>query len=202
MKTKTAVTLVFVLGLLSTAVSAGEAPREIGGLVLGQPMAAFESRLQLDSRMPLRANPYIHEIETADIDGFKDGLVWVGSCADRGRIVRIRLKYADGSKSFYEALLKQYKKRWGEPTEWRGDPFHILIAWKWSFVDADNNRISLILSHNTQDEEESRGNIVKLTMWNLIENERICMESKANRTAAARSALKKGPPDWERLGPR
>jgi hypothetical protein len=201
MNKKTAVTVAFLLAL-SPAVSAGEAPHEIVGFVLGKPMAAFESRLKLDTRVPLRANPHIHEIETVDIDGFQSGLIWVGSCVDPGRIVRIRLKYADSSKSFYETLLKHYHKRFGEPTEWRGDPFHIHIAWKWSFVDADNNSISLILSHNTQDEEEARGNIVKLTMWNLIEDERRCLEEKPSRKAQAPPRVNKGVTDWDRLVPR
>jgi hypothetical protein len=201
MKTNAAVTLAFLLAV-TPAVFAGEAPHEIGGFVLGKPLTAFESLLKLNTRVPLRANPFIQEIETVDIGGFQSGLIWVGNCTDPGRVVRIRFKYTDSSKSFYEMLLKHYKNRFGEPTEWRGDPFHILIAWKWSFVDADGNRISLILSHNTQDEEEARGNIVKLTIWNLIDAERKCMEEKQGRKVQANPSEKAGAPDWDRLVPR
>jgi hypothetical protein len=53
-----------------------------------------------------------------------------------------------------------------------------VLAWKWSFTDKDNNRISLILQHNTRDQEEKRGNSIKMTMWNLIEKETLCHEKK------------------------
>jgi hypothetical protein len=89
------------------------------------------------------------------------------------------LKYKDSSKKFFENLLKQVKKKYGEPDDYRGDPFHILIAWKWSFIDKDGNRISLTLQHNTQDAEEKMGNAVKLTMSNLLEEDQRCYKQKA-----------------------
>ncbi len=69
-----------------------------------------------------------------------------------------------------------------------GDPFHIMIAWKWSFTDKDGNNISLILQHNTRDEEEKQGNAVKMTMWNLMLEEERCFEKKYPET--------EGPPDF------
>jgi hypothetical protein len=53
-----------------------------------------------------------------------------------------------------------------------------VIAWKWSFTDTDGNNISLILQHNTRDEEEKQGNAVKMTMWNLLFEEDHCFEQK------------------------
>ena len=49
-----------------------------------------------------------------------------------------------------DELLERYKVNLGKPDEWRGDPFNILIAWKWSFTDKDGNNISLILQHNAR----------------------------------------------------
>jgi len=192
---------IILLGFCLPRISLAGAPHEIGGFVLGWQVTEFSDRLKMDTLLPLRHSKFIHEVETADLVGFKNGLIWMGNCTDPGRIVRIKLKYANPSKKFYQQLLKRYKKRFGDPSEWKGDPFHIVIAWKWSFVDKDNNRISLMLQHNTRDEDESIGNSVKLTMWNLIEDERECFEKKTAAETKKTKKKKKGQADWEVLIP-
>ena len=60
----------------------------------------------------------------------------------------------------------------------------------------------MILDHNTRDEEESYGNTVKLTMWNLIDEERECSKIKnADRPAQPRKKASTQA-DWELLLPR
>ena len=81
-------------------------------------------------------------------------------------------------KKFYKNLLKQFKQRFGEPEEYRGDPFKIVDAWKWSFTNQQNQSISLILQHNTKDEQEKMGNSVKLTNTTLIEQDLLCYKRK------------------------
>ena len=82
----------------------------------------------------------------------------------------------------------------------------MVIAWKWAFTDQDNNRISMILQHNTLDEEEKIGNSLKLTMTNRFEQERICFESKEPETAGNPKQTgqegNKKPVDWDRFIPR
>jgi hypothetical protein len=90
----------------------------------------------------------------------------------------LKFKYAHASKRFYDELLKRYKAQLGDPDEWRGDPFRIVLAWKWHFTDENGNRISLILQHNIRDEDEKEGNSVKMTMWNLVLEEERCFEKK------------------------
>jgi hypothetical protein len=85
----------------------------------------------------------IEEVEIKPIQGIKSGLIAYATCTAPGQIARIKLKYKDASKAFFEDLIKKIKKKYGEPDQYRGDPFHILISWKWSFVDDDGNRISL-----------------------------------------------------------
>jgi hypothetical protein len=121
----------------------------------------------------------IEEVEIKPIKGIKSGYIAYATCAAPGHIVRIKLKYKDESKEFFENLLKRIKKKYGEPDEYRGDVFHILIAWKWSFVDKDGNQISMTLQHNTLDPEEKEGNAIKLTMTNLIEKDQHCYKLKA-----------------------
>jgi hypothetical protein len=153
-----------------------EVPHALGGFVLGEKMADFEDKVESSTVLPVRYLESLKEVETKDIWGFKTGLIYYGSCIHPPRILRIEFKYADSSKKFYDDLLEHYKQRFGEPDKWRGDPFHIVIAWKWSFTDRQGNSISLILQHNTRDQEEKQGNSVKMTMWNLMEQEAQCFE--------------------------
>lgn len=155
--------------LLLPVVCAAAAPHEIAGFVLNQNIEGFRDRLLMETALPVRYQENIEEVEIKPIKGYKTGLIGYATCVKPGHIVWIKMKYDDSSKAFFQDLLKQFKKRFGEPTEYRGDPFHIFVAWKWSFIDPDNNRISLTLQHNTLDSEEKRGTAVKLKMTNLID---------------------------------
>lgn len=161
----------------------------------------------METAMPIRHMECLNEVETHEMEGFKSGLITYGTCASPGRIVRIKLKYADSTKKFYDRLLALFKKRFGEPVEWWGDPFHVVIAWKWLFVDRENNRISLLLQHNTKDQEEKMGNSVKLNMQNFIEDERRCCEERnldSNEKPKKQAQVRKrrGPIDWDLFLPR
>ena len=158
---------------------AGEAPQQIGVFVLNRDIAEFKDYVIMETALPIRHMEDIKEVEIKPIKGFKSGLIAYATCAAPGHVVRVKLKYRDSSKTFFENLLKQIKNKYGEPNDYRGDPFHILIAWKWSFVDKEGNRISLTLQHNAQDTEEKRGNAIKLTMSNLIEEDQRCYKIKA-----------------------
>jgi len=119
-------------------------------------------------------------------------------------IITISSRYADSSKQFFGELLARYKVNFGEPDEWRGDPFHIVIAWKWHFTDKDGNQISLILQHNTRDEEKKQGNAVKITMWNLLLKEDRCFQQKHPKTVAEPDFTFNDPAsvNWKPLIPR
>ena len=173
--------IVFILAVvlfLVPGVVQAETPHQVGGFVLNQEIKKFEDRVIMDTALPVRYAENFEEVEIKSTKGFKSGLITYGTCARPGNIVRIKLKYQDSSKSFYENLLKQFKKRFGEPDEYRGDPFKIMIAWKWSFVDQQNHRISLILQHNTMDEEEKMGNAVKITNTTLMDEDLLCYKDK------------------------
>jgi hypothetical protein len=185
---------------------AADAPHELAGFVLGDKMSAHMVNVKPNTDLPLRYLESLKEIETKKIWGYKTGLIAYTTCITPPQIVRIKFKYADASKSFYDALLKRFKQRFGEPDEYRGDPFHIVVAWKWSFTDEKNNNISLILQHNTRDEEEKQGNSIKLTMWNLFKQEIRCFEGKQPEPDASESTNfsfnKKDAINWEQFIPR
>lgn len=201
------VSTLLALGLCAAPARA-DAPKQVCGFTLGDPIENYKDQLNMDTAIPIRYMESIREVEINPVRGIKTGLIGYGVCTGENPIVRIKMKYADSSRKFYEELLKRFKARFGEPSEWRGDPFHILIAWKWSFTDADNNQISLTLSHNTMDLEEKQGNAVKLTLWNLIEKERRCFQEKhpeLRSPGETGGETGKGPRhrvDWDFLVPR
>jgi hypothetical protein len=175
---KKTVLLVILITFLWAIESPAAAPHELAGFVLGGRMRDFQDRVEMNTVLPVRYLESLKEVEAKEIKGYKTGLVLYGTCIEPSRIVRLKFKYADASKKFYEELLKRYKARFGDPDKWRGDPFHVVLAWKWRFTDQNGNRISLILQHNIRDEEEKEGNSVKMTMWNLILDEEGCFEKE------------------------
>ena len=185
--------------------AAADAPHELAGFVLGSEMAAHTQEVEPDTVVPVRYLESLKEIEIKDIPGYKTGLIYYTTCLTPSRIAKIKFKYADASKKFYDALLKRFKERFGEPTEYRGDPFHIVIAWKWAFTDEKNNSISLILQHNLRDEEERQGNTIKMTMWNLLNEELHCFEEKHPQAVESNSDGFKFdwdvPLNWQRFIP-
>ncbi|UCG63410.1 MAG: hypothetical protein JSW12_12000 [Deltaproteobacteria bacterium] len=182
-----------------------QVPHQVGGFVLGKDIADYKEMVRMETSLPIRHMEYLKEVEIKEMEGFKSGLICYGTCEVPGRIVRIKLKYADSTKKFYEALLERFKERFGEPTEWRGDPFKIVIAWKWSLTDSENNKISLTLQHNTKDVEEKMGNSVKLTISNFMEEEHLCFEKRhleTRKRPGKQEAKARGKVDWDRFVPR
>jgi len=197
-----------VLGVLLffSQVCLGQAPKQVAGFFLGGNFSEFKEKVRMETVLPIRYREYLKEVETKPIEGFKSGLIWFGTCNEPNRIVRIKLKYADSSKKFYNKLLERFKQRYGEPDEWRGDPFHVVIAWKWSFIDSDRNPISMILQHNTLDGEEKKGNALKMTLTDLIHQEHLCHEKKYPQEGQVQKQRRKRQrgkgQNWDLLVPR
>lgn len=183
---------------------AADAPRSIAGFTLGQPVAEAADHLLMQTALPVRYVENLHEVEIRPVDGFKSGLIAYGTCRRPEVILRIKLKYADGSRAFYDDLLKRYKARIGNPDEYRGDPFGLFVSWKWSFTDANGDRISLILQHNQEDEDEKLGNAVKLTLVNRLEEDVQCARQQPDPRRALRMTEPPTRPsvEWDRLVPK
>jgi hypothetical protein len=187
--------------------AAGEVARSVAGFTLGRPIEEVADRVIMETALPVRYMENLQEVEIQAMDGFKSGLIAFGTCRKPHSIVRIKLKYADGSIEFFEDLLRRFKKKFGDPTEYQGDPFGVLISWKWSFSDASQNRISLILQHNGEDEEEKIGNAVKLTLLNRLEEDVRCFrESRTDRLEKLRQprapAVRPGMTPWDMFVPK
>jgi hypothetical protein len=170
-----------VAAIMMTVASPGaaaEAPLSVAGFTLGRSIDEYAERVVMQTSLPVRYMENLREVEIVPLEGFKSGLIAYGTCRKPGCIVRIKLKYADGRLDFYEELLKRFKQKFGEPDQYQGDPFRVFISWKWSFRDSQQNRISLILQHNQEDEEEKIGNALKLTLHNELEEDVRCFRDQ------------------------
>lgn len=184
---KKAILFCFLIVLILHAPAQAKFPRHIGGFALGDDFTDYPLRIDMDTCRKVLFNKFLGEGEIIPQTGFKSGLIAYGLCDAPNKIVRIKLKYADGSKSFFNTLFNRYKQQLGPPNEYKGDAFQTLIAWKWSFTNEKNEKISLTLQHNTMNTEEKMGNAVKLSLTSQIERERECFKS--------RSPKKSSPPD-------
>ena len=206
-------TTLFAVGcaliFMSGAVAGGaEVPRTVTGVTLGQPIRNFAGIVVMETALPVRYAENLYEVETRPIEGFKTGLVAYGTCLKDHPVVRIKLKYADSSRKFFDELIGRFKKAFGEPDEYRGDPFQNVIGWKWAFTDKANNRVSMILQHNAMDEDEKMGNALKLTLLNVLEEDARCYQKKATdqgekfRQRQGGQAPKPGASGWDRYLPK
>ncbi|WP_028325080.1 hypothetical protein [Desulfatirhabdium butyrativorans] len=172
--------MVIMTGMASVALAGP--PRGIAGFTLGDDLAKYQQRILPDTALPVRYAESITEVEVKVESGFKTGIVAYGSCAYPEKILRLKFKYADDSRDFFEELVRRLKMRYGEKAEWRGDPFQNVLAWKWSFRDANGRNLSLIVQHNRRDTDEKIGNTIKLAWMDAIEKEQLCF-NKGHRQA-------------------
>jgi hypothetical protein len=196
-----------VCALLFPVAGFAEAPHQIAGIRLGATIEQYQDMLQMSTSFPVRHMEYLSEVELKPpFEGYRSGYIFYGTCEKPGRIAKIKLKYERDDKEFFDDLVQRFKRKFGEPDQYRGDAFRAFIAWKWSFRDKDNNRISLILQHNSADVEEyTQGNSVKLSATSFLEKEAACYERKnpePKRTQAGKAEKKlKGPVDYQRFIP-
>ena len=97
---------VLVLCWLGCSICQAQSPCQVGGFELGRDIAYYHDRVIMETVLPIRYSEFIHEVQIKKMEAFKSGLISYGTCAKPGRILRIKLKYADSSKKFYNVLLK------------------------------------------------------------------------------------------------
>lgn len=182
--------------LVPFAASAKDVPHEVGGFVLGSNVTDYPD---------IEYSNFLKEVVIYDWHGFDKGIISYGICDSPGEIVKIKLKYEDPSKQYFKLLLKKYKKKFGKPTEWKGDSFGILHIWKWKFLDKNNNRVHLILQHNTKNPNENIGNMVKLSYPDNIAREQACFSNQCTmnigKTEKEKQEMRKKS-DWNYMIPK
>jgi hypothetical protein len=171
-------------------------PHEVGGLALGADITDYPEVV---------GSNFLQETVVTDRYGFRKGIISTGVCKYPDKILKMRMKYDNSSKKFFQKLLKKYKKKYGAPHEWKGDSFGILHIWKWHFTDSENRKVSLSLQHNLKNTNESIGNLVKLSYPELVEEERscfnqMCEDKKKEHDSQKLEKMKK--PNWDYMIPK
>lgn len=158
---------------------AQSAPLEIAGMRLGEDVKSNAQSLD-DKKSEVDINrQYLTTTLIKPVAGYRSGYVTFGNCAVPGRIGRIKMNYEDDSREFYEKILSALKKRYGEPQQWRGNPFGTLRIWKWSLKDKTLGDVSLILQHYSgEDDSFTKGNSIRLAAPALLNQERDCWREK------------------------
>ena len=170
-------------------------PSAVGGFVLNSSIKNYDTKGYAN---------YLNEVIITGLKGFRKGFITSGTCANPDTILRIKLKYEDRSLAFFEELLKRYKQAFGSKPEFSGDRFGNVKSWEWQFADKDGHAIKLVLQHNLKDADETIGNMVKLSMPELMNEERECF-NKAHAASAEANAEAQGGsegPDWTVLIPK
>lgn len=177
--------LALVLGWAG-GVLAANGPRELAGLRLGDTVDAAGSRLADGGRTRECRRFGLSTVAVAPVDGFRSGYVDIGECAVPGRIVRIKMHYADDSLDFFNTILAALKKRYGEPVQWRGNAFGTLRTWKWGVAAADGTQVSVILMHYAGDDGTfTEGNSIRIAVPAWVRQEQQCQAAKKEGAAKA-----------------
>ncbi len=173
-----------------TFVQGGDMPMSLAGITLGTDISTVHSSCKMATDIPLVEERQLNEIELKSqfVAGIKSATVAYANCQNKGKIVRIKLKFDNPSLDFFNDILSRYKKIFGKPEEWRGDPFQKVISWKWSFKDNMGQKVGLELTHS-KDDDYKMGNFVKMTLRSLWEEEAECFKRSL------------GPPDAKESSP-
>jgi hypothetical protein len=164
---------------MASSVQAEVFPTSLGGIVLGEDISSVHGKCEMHTKIPLSQERHLVEIQLRPYyaPGIKSGAVAYANCDQVGKIVRIKLKFENDTREFFDDLLERYRDRFGRPLEWRGDPFQTVMSWKWSFHDNRGRQVNLELTHS-QDEGYKTGNFVKMTLRSLWVSENECLEKK------------------------
>lgn len=167
-------------GLLVAAPAAAvDGPMELAGIRLGRTVEELGGKLASVTIDHTPQRPSLGIVPVAPVPGFRSGYVDVGLCATPGRVVRLKMNYADESLGFFNKLMAALKKRYGEPTEWRGNAFGTLRTWKWSLHAAGGEPVSLILMHyEGEDGAFTEGNSIRIAATGMVREEESCQAAK------------------------
>lgn len=175
--------IILLFVLIPFSVQAQEIPLSLAGITLGEDISTVSSKCDMTTDIMLPQARHLNEVNLLPqfVPGVMRGTVAYANCAQKGRIVRIKLRLDDPSRSFFQELLRRYRNKFGKPEEWRGDPFQRVISWKWSFVDDGGTRVGLELTHS-MDEDFKMGNSIKFTLRSLWDEEAACLRGVSEAT--------------------
>jgi hypothetical protein len=153
------------------------APREVAGIALGADVKDLASRLDLTKAVPLWDKPYLTRANIQPTKGFRSGYVLFGNCANPGRVVRVKLKYADKDPSFFRNTGRTLTSRYGDPKPLMSDQGSLYLGMAWKFGTLKTGVTALLLEHAAGDDpEDTEGTSIRLTDNSMLSLEQECYE--------------------------
>ncbi|KAB1441695.1 hypothetical protein [Pseudodesulfovibrio senegalensis] len=167
--------MLFSLLLVSGAWASGPAPVSVAGIRLGDDFSRYQDMCRMEHAGAMSDAIFLDEalIRTGAIHGVRGGSIIYGNCANPGKIVRIKIKFADMSKRLFKDLLALYTKRFGDPSSYQGDSFRNVIAWEWDISGSEGRHVKIVLMYST-DSSIRPGVSIKMTDQSLLDLEFSC----------------------------
>ncbi|WP_173080647.1 hypothetical protein [Fundidesulfovibrio magnetotacticus] len=180
------------------------APPELAGVRLGSNIRDLADKLDPGMAEPELEQGYLTIQAMKPLPGYRSGYVTYGNCAQPGRVVRVKMNYADSSREFHDKILAGLKKRYGEPKQWRGNAFGNLRIWKWSLLDPHAGDVSIILQYyDGEDDSFTRGNSLRISSRSWVKEEQDCRRAKqASDTTSKKPEAPARPLDLDYFLPR
>ncbi|WP_147819766.1 hypothetical protein [Salidesulfovibrio onnuriiensis] len=160
--------------LSSSALAGPKAPVSLAGITLGEDYHKYEDLLRMELAGANSDAIFLDEalIRTGAIPGVRGGSVIWGNCANKDRIVRLKIKFADTSEDLFKRLLERYREKFGQPSAYQGDSFRNVVAWEWDISDAARH-VNIVLMYSVNPDIRP-GVSIKLTDQALLDLEFAC----------------------------
>ncbi|WP_460031936.1 hypothetical protein [Megalodesulfovibrio paquesii] len=173
-----------LLLLLLPGTAHAQLPAKLFGIVLGEPISTYAALIDNATDARDRDALYVNEVDlkSALFPGVRGGSISYGNCANPGAVVGLKLKLDDPDQGTFNALYQRYEKAFGKPSEYQGDAFKTVIAWKWRFVKG-NEETQVVLTWS-KDPEMRPGTSVKMRHRTLWEAEYQCQQQRQGKTEA------------------
>ncbi len=189
---KIVVCSLLVLFLTASAAFAAEGfPVNLGGFTLGDDVKQYATKCDLKLASPMPDAPFLTEMHLkADcLSGVRGGSLTYANCREKGRLVRIKLKFHNRGKALFEELLAKYKKAFGDPDSYQGDAFRNVIAWQWNFTRG-KEKVSVLLMWS-REMEMRPGVSIKMTLDSLLDSEYACFKARFDKMEVGRGGPSK-----------
>ncbi|ADU61298.1 MAG: hypothetical protein KUA35_00085 [Pseudodesulfovibrio sp.] len=170
--------IILALILLSAPCLAAEPlPLTLSVFTLGKDVDLYQSYCDGSQGLSQTDIPFLSEtnLRADSVPGVRGGSLTHGNCLGDRKLLRVKLKFHDTSQKFFNALLKEYTKQFGEPDSYQGDTFKNVIAWQWNFARG-KEAVSLLLMWS-RDKEMRPGVSIKMTLESLLDAEYDCYKA-------------------------
>jgi len=184
--------LAFILTALLISASAAYAgkgfPMTLAGLTLGQDMSNYDECCERQPASVMPDAPFLKEahLKKNVIQGIRGGSLTYANCNEKGKLVRIKLKFHDRSQKLFDQLLRKYEAAFGKADSYQGDSFRNIIAWEWDFTQGDE-RVSLILMWSRVNDMRP-GVSIKMTLSSLLDSEYECYKASRKKQSNGKSS--------------